>query len=161
MSNKAKGEGGAIGGGESDALTSAVVICGFDALGSSIARALSDPRSFRSTLNDEILFSDMDGSSIKDSESIGNNQASDAGSSQSPLPSLEYVGFDLDPNVVIANYRRGQRVLYGDGTQPMVLQTAGVRTPRAFVVTYADATARLKAVESLRQAYPRVPIISR
>jgi voltage-gated potassium channel Kch len=74
---------------------------------------------------------------------------------------VDYVGFDLDPELVISGFRKGQRVLYGDASQPAVLLTAGVQTPRAFVVTYSEQEARLKTVEKLREAFPDTPIIAR
>ena len=78
----------------------------------------------------------------------------------SPRP-LKYVAFDLDPKLVMNGYRNGKKVLYGDGSQQMVLSTAGIDTPKAFVVTYADDELTFKAVERLRQSYPTTPIYSR
>ena len=72
-----------------------------------------------------------------------------------------YVGFDLDPDVVTKAYKSGKRVLYGDGSQPKVLTTAGIENPHAFVVTYAEPELATQAVERLRLAYPSVPILSR
>jgi voltage-gated potassium channel Kch len=74
---------------------------------------------------------------------------------------IDYVAFDLDPNVVIKGYRDGLRVLYGDGCQPLVLLTAGIQSPKAFIITYPEQETRIKAVEKLRQAFPDTPIISR
>lgn len=73
----------------------------------------------------------------------------------------KYIAFDLDPNVVVKNYREGKKILYGDGTQPVVLETAGVEDPRALVVTYGDEEVRFSAVQRLREAFPQVPIITR
>ena len=72
-----------------------------------------------------------------------------------------YVAFDLDPDIVTKAYKSGKRVLYGDGSQPKVLTTAGIENPHAFVVTYAEPELATQAVERLRLAYPSVPIISR
>ena len=72
-----------------------------------------------------------------------------------------YVVFDLDPSLVIKGYKKGVRILYGDGSQPMVLQTADVSAPKAFVVTYGDPEANFKAVERIRQAFPTAPIYAR
>lgn len=112
-----------------DSIREAVVICGFDSLGSSIASYLSDP-TVRASVGDQNTV-------------------------------VEYVGFDLDPEVVINGFRKGQRVLYGDASQPLVLLTAGVQAPRAFVVTYPEQEVRLKTVEKLREAFPDTPIIAR
>ena len=72
-----------------------------------------------------------------------------------------YIAFDLDPARVIEGFKDKKRILYGDGSQPMVLSTAGISSPSLFVITYRDAEQSLKAVERLRQAYPKVPIIAR
>lgn len=73
----------------------------------------------------------------------------------------KYIAFDLDPSLVIRGFKDNKRILYGDGSQPMVLSTAGVSSPSLFVVTYGDSEQSLKAVERLRQAYPSVPILAR
>lgn len=75
--------------------------------------------------------------------------------------SINYMAFDLDPTLVINGYKNGYRILYGDGSQPLVLETAGISSPKAFVVTYGDSEASFKAVERLRQAFPIIPIIAR
>lgn len=77
-----------------------------------------------------------------------------------PRP-LKYVAFDLDPKLVIDGYKSGKKVLYGDGSQQLVLSTAGIDSPKVFVVTYADDELTFKAVERLRQSYPTTPIYSR
>ncbi|KAJ1408998.1 Sodium/hydrogen exchanger family-domain-containing protein [Ochromonadaceae sp. CCMP2298] len=74
---------------------------------------------------------------------------------------LRYLAFDLDPTLVMQGYKNGYRILYGDGSQPMVLATAGVTSPKAFVVTYGEPENAFKAVERLRQAFPSVPIVAR
>lgn len=75
--------------------------------------------------------------------------------------SSSYIAFDLDPAVVMDARRDGASIVYGDGSQPLVLSTIGVENPRAFVVTYADSEVKLKAVERLRTAYPDSPIFVR
>jgi hypothetical protein len=134
-----------------DSIEDAIVICGFNNLGSSIATYLSD---FHDTSN-----SNVDQRSIRDLGLL--NTIDESGGSFIKSQKLQYVAFDLDPNVVIKGYRQGKRVLYGDGCQPLVLLTAGVQSPRAFVVTYIEQNERVKAVEKLRQAFPYTPIISR
>lgn len=73
----------------------------------------------------------------------------------------KYIAFDLDPNVVVKNFREGKRVLYGDGSQPLVLQTAGVENPKAIIVTYDDEHERFGAVQRLHEAFPESEIITR
>lgn len=74
---------------------------------------------------------------------------------------VKYVAFDLDPNLVVKGFKEGKKVLYGDGSQPPVLSTAGIESPRAVVVTYSDAELCFKSVERLREAYPLTPILTR
>ncbi len=74
---------------------------------------------------------------------------------------IKYVAFDLDPNVVMNGFKAGKSVLYGDGSQPMVLSTAGIESPKGFIITYDDYETSHKAVERLREAYPSTPIICR
>lgn len=74
---------------------------------------------------------------------------------------MRYVGFDLDPNVVMSSFREGQRVLYGDGSVPMVLETAGIDSPKLFIITYDDSEMVLNSVKRLRLSFPSVPIFAR
>lgn len=76
---------------------------------------------------------------------------------------LRCKAFDLDPNLVIKGYRDGYDILYGDGSQPLVLSTAGIdaKKTKAFVVTYNEGDACVKAVMKIRSAFPTTPIISR
>ena len=71
------------------------------------------------------------------------------------------MAFDLNPEEVIQGHQRGFNVMYGDGSQPLVLSTAGIENPKAFVVTFEDSESCLKTVEKLRYAYPSVPILAR
>jgi TrkA-N domain len=73
------------------------------------------------------------------------------------------LAFSLDPTLVVNGYKNGYDILYGDGSQPNVLTTAGIDVARtkAFVVTYTDSNSCLNAVKKLRIAYPNTPIISR
>ena len=89
---------------------------------------------------------------------------SDASAAVAAVPgqkATNYVAFDLDPDIVTKAYKGGKRVLYGDGSQPKVLMTAGIDSPYAFVVTYSEPELATQAVERLRLAYPSVPIVSR
>lgn len=79
----------------------------------------------------------------------------------SALGKLEYVAFDLNPKRVTESRSRGFPVFYGDGSQPKVIETAGVMNPKALVVTYTNHELALIAVERLRAAYPLVPIFAR
>ncbi|KAG5189905.1 Sodium/hydrogen exchanger family-domain-containing protein [Tribonema minus] len=77
------------------------------------------------------------------------------------LCGARFVAFDLDPRRVSAARARGYPVFYGDGSQPKVIETAGIADPRALVVTYSDHALALSAVERLRGAYPRAKVFAR
>ncbi|XP_024364445.1 K(+) efflux antiporter 3, chloroplastic isoform X2 [Physcomitrium patens] len=72
-----------------------------------------------------------------------------------------YVAFDLDPGRVKAACKLGFPVLYGDGSRPAVLQTAGIAQPKAVMVMYTGRQKSVQSVERLRQAFPQVPIYAR
>lgn len=50
----------------------------------------------------------------------------------------------------------GFPVLYGDGSRPVVLQTAGIMQPKAVMVMYTGRQKSVQSVERLRQAFPKV-----
>eukprot|EP00850_Spirogloea_muscicola_P015217 SM000115S23896 [mRNA] locus=s115:2248:8946:- [translate_table: standard] len=72
-----------------------------------------------------------------------------------------YVAFDLDPSRVKAARKLGFPVLYGDGSRPMVLQTAGILRPKAVMVMYTGKQKSVQSVERIRLAWPGVPIYAR
>lgn len=72
-----------------------------------------------------------------------------------------FVAFDLDPGRVKAARKSGFSVLYGDGSRPAVLQTAGITMPKAVMVMYTDREKSVEAVERLRLAFPGIPIYAR
>jgi TrkA-N domain len=74
---------------------------------------------------------------------------------------LEFIAFDLNPKRVSESRAKGYPVYYGDGSQPKVIETAGVLNPKALVVTYSNHELAVSAVERLRGAYPSVPIFAR
>ncbi|XP_027106136.1 K(+) efflux antiporter 3, chloroplastic isoform X2 [Coffea arabica] len=72
-----------------------------------------------------------------------------------------YVAFDLNPSVVKASRKLGFPVSYGDGSRPAVLQSAGISSPKAVIVTYAGKERTIEAVQRMRLAFPAVPIYAR
>ncbi|KAB1206734.1 K(+) efflux antiporter 3, chloroplastic [Morella rubra] len=74
---------------------------------------------------------------------------------------LRYVAFDLDPSIVKASRKLGFPVLYGDGSRPAVLQSAGITSPKAVMVMYTGRERTMEAVQRLRLAFPAVPIYAR
>ncbi|KAH0457379.1 hypothetical protein IEQ34_012694 [Dendrobium chrysotoxum] len=72
-----------------------------------------------------------------------------------------YVVFDLNLSEVKAARRLGFPILYGDGSRPAVLQSAGISSPKAVMVMYTEKTITVKAVQRIRLAFPAVPIYAR
>ena len=52
--------------------------------------------------------------------------------------------------------KSGFRVLYGDGSRPGVLQSAGVSSPKAVMVMYTGEEKTIAAVQRIRLAFPAV-----
>ncbi|XP_073048039.1 K(+) efflux antiporter 3, chloroplastic-like isoform X2 [Primulina eburnea] len=71
-----------------------------------------------------------------------------------------YVAFDLDPSIVKASRKLGFPVLYGDGSCPAVLQSAGIGSPKAVMVMYTGKKKTSEAVQRIRLAFPGVPIFA-
>ncbi|KAK9007425.1 hypothetical protein V6N11_074349 [Hibiscus sabdariffa] len=74
---------------------------------------------------------------------------------------LHYVAFDLNPSVVKASRKLGFPILYGDGSRPGVLQSAGIKSPKAVMIMYRGKKRTVEAVQRLRLAFPAVPIYAR
>ncbi|KAL9238513.1 hypothetical protein vseg_012922 [Gypsophila vaccaria] len=72
-----------------------------------------------------------------------------------------YVAFDQNPAVVKRAKDLGFPVLYGDGASPVVLQSAGIASPKAVLVMYPDKKQTTEAVKRIRLTYPSVPIYAR
>ncbi|OAY73286.1 K(+) efflux antiporter 3, chloroplastic [Ananas comosus] len=72
-----------------------------------------------------------------------------------------YVAFDLNPGVVKAARKSGFSILYGDGSRPAVLQSAGISSPKAVLIMYTGREKTIEAVQRIRLAFPGVPIYAR
>ncbi|XP_073004748.1 K(+) efflux antiporter 3, chloroplastic [Typha latifolia] len=72
-----------------------------------------------------------------------------------------YVAFDLNPSVVKAARKSGFPTLYGDGSRPAVLQSAGISSPKAVMIMYTEKERTTGAVQRIRLAFPAVPIYAR
>ncbi|KFK30993.1 hypothetical protein AALP_AA6G054600 [Arabis alpina] len=79
----------------------------------------------------------------------------------SDLVGWPYIGFDLNPAVVKESRKLGFPILYGDGSRPSVLQSAGVSAPKAIMIMYKGKKRTTEAVERLRMAFPGAPIYAR
>ncbi|EOA20010.1 hypothetical protein CARUB_v10000273mg [Capsella rubella] len=81
--------------------------------------------------------------------------------SDSDLVGWPYIGFDLNPAVVKESRKLGFPILYGDGSRPSVLQSAGVSSPKAIMIMYKGKKRTTEAVQRLRLAFPGSPIYAR
>lgn len=72
-----------------------------------------------------------------------------------------YVAFDLNPGVVKAARKSGFPILYGDGSRPAVLQSAGISSPKAVMIMYTGKKRTIEAVQRIRLSFPAVPIYAR
>jgi Kef-type K+ transport system membrane component KefB len=64
------------------------------------------------------------------------------------------VCFDLNPSRVLAGTLNGAPVVFGDGARIELLKAAGVKKPKAAIVTYASDERRLDATMRLRSCLP-------
>eukprot|EP00532_Pseudo-nitzschia_australis_P016073 CAMPEP_0168259838 /NCGR_PEP_ID=MMETSP0141_2-20121125/7985_1 /TAXON_ID=44445 /ORGANISM="Pseudo-nitzschia australis, Strain 10249 10 AB" /LENGTH=948 /DNA_ID=CAMNT_0008197399 /DNA_START=230 /DNA_END=3076 /DNA_ORIENTATION=+ len=62
--------------------------------------------------------------------------------------------FDLNPKRVLAGTLNGAPVVFGDGARSELLKAAGVKSPRAAIVTYASDDRRISATMRLRSCLP-------
>ncbi|KAF3771537.1 K(+) efflux antiporter 3 [Nymphaea thermarum] len=73
---------------------------------------------------------------------------------ESNIMGWPYVAFDIDPKVVKAARKLGFPVLYGDGSRPAVLQSAGISSPKAVMVMYTGRSRTVESVQRIRLAFP-------
>ncbi|KAI4296483.1 hypothetical protein L6164_036437 [Bauhinia variegata] len=69
-----------------------------------------------------------------------------------------YIVFDLDPK---GARKLGFPILYGDGSLPSVLQSAGISSPKAVMIMYTGKKKTIEAVQRLRLSFPAIPIYAR
>lgn len=55
-----------------------------------------------------------------------------------------------------ASRKLGFPILYGDGSRPAVLQSAGISSPKAVMVMYTGKKRTTEAVQRLHSAFPGV-----
>ncbi|CAI5473902.1 unnamed protein product [Closterium sp. Yama58-4] len=72
-----------------------------------------------------------------------------------------FISFDLNPKRVRLGASLGFPVLYGDGSRPAVLESAGIHRPKAFMVVYSSRTRSVASIERLKEAFPGVPLYAR
>mmetsp|Transcript_31700 Transcript_31700/g.75327 ORF Transcript_31700/g.75327 Transcript_31700/m.75327 type:complete len:718 (-) Transcript_31700:1030-3183(-) len=74
---------------------------------------------------------------------------------------IRYMAFDTSPTKVVEARNKSLPVFFGDACRPEVLKAAGIKTPKAIVVTLDDKDGASRAVNALRREYPSVQIFVR
>lgn len=115
----------------------AVVVCGFGEIGESCLRVISEEYSAIKGLT--------------------------ASEEKRSRQTTQLVAFDSDPSLVENTLTPSEDavVLFGDGSNPAVLQSSGITEPSAIFVAYEDAARVLAATSRLRSAFPGTPIFTR
>lgn len=72
--------------------------------------------------------------------------------------SVPLVSFETDAKKVLAGQSLGYEVLFGDGTQPSVLQSYKIEKIKAIIITYPEISDSIEALSRLRAAYPTTPL---
>ncbi len=75
--------------------------------------------------------------------------------------SIPYVILELNAKTVREESLKGEPILYGDATQPMVLEHAGIQKARVAVIAISDPRATLRITEIVRQIHSQIHIITR
>ncbi|WP_028603894.1 monovalent cation:proton antiporter family protein [Ottowia thiooxydans] len=74
---------------------------------------------------------------------------------------IAYMALDLDPDRVRQAAAAGDSVAYGDAARPQALIAAGLGRASAVALTYLDQHSVLKALATIRDLAPQVPVIVR
>ncbi len=74
---------------------------------------------------------------------------------------IPFIAFDKDPERVAKGKADGFPVYFGDVSDPSLWDAAGVERAALVVMTIDQPLVALRVVSHLRDAYPRVPVVSR
>lgn len=74
---------------------------------------------------------------------------------------IPYVIIDIDPEIFKAESGKGEPIHYGDATQEVVLQNAGVSTANTLVIAISDLMATRRITDLARRLNPDIYIIAR
>ena len=74
---------------------------------------------------------------------------------------VPYVVVEMNPDTVRVERRKGERIVFGDASDPAVLEHVGIETARIMVVVISDPAAARRAVEVGRRTNPSVHILVR
>lgn len=71
----------------------------------------------------------------------------------------DIVAFSLDPGRVTAGALSGAPVVFGDGGRNELYKAAGVKSPKAVLITYESRTRRMNVLTRIRQSLPKETLI--
>lgn len=74
---------------------------------------------------------------------------------------VEVTVLDVDPEIIDVVSRLGSKVYYGDASRLDLLHAAGCERARLFIVCIDDPDKTLEIVHTVRQHYPKLPIVAR
>jgi CPA2 family monovalent cation:H+ antiporter-2 len=74
---------------------------------------------------------------------------------------FEYIAVDLDPRRVMPARQAGHPVIFGDSSDEDVLESCGLATASALVVSFADPAVSLAIVREVRRLRADVPVLVR
>jgi CPA2 family monovalent cation:H+ antiporter-2 len=74
---------------------------------------------------------------------------------------FEYIALDLDPRRVHAARQAGDPVIYGDGSQPEILEAVGLEHCSVLVLTFAEPDVSLGIVKAVRELRADLPVLVR
>ena len=74
---------------------------------------------------------------------------------------IPYIVLEMNPEVVSCEKKKGESIIYGDGTFLPVLEHAGVKRARVLVIGISDLVATRKIVELAKRLNPQLYIIAR
>ncbi len=74
---------------------------------------------------------------------------------------IPFIAFDTDPKRVEQGRSLGQRVMYGDISDPELLAAVHAERASLVVLTMDRSTTVLRTVSHLRNSYPQAPVIAR
>jgi len=74
---------------------------------------------------------------------------------------FEYIALDLDPRRVQTARQAGDPVIYGDGSQPEILEAVGLEHCSVLVLTFADPDVSLGIIKAVRELRADLPVLVR
>jgi monovalent cation:H+ antiporter-2, CPA2 family len=74
---------------------------------------------------------------------------------------IPYIIVEINPETVRYEKLKGEPIIYGDAAQKTVLEHAGIRAAKSFVITAGDPASAARVIEAARRLNPNIHIIAR